>query len=219
MVHDHGRTYEFIRRGVTFFTSEEFIRRGDEWVKIEKPDDASVGTFDDQLLLRLRSDWTVDGKTYPAGSLLATDFEPTSRANASFATLFEPTERKSLAGTSDTKNYLLLNELDNVRNRLYVLKHKDGQWTRTPAGRAGLRHGRHQRHRSRRIRRLLHDRDRFPHAFQPLLRHRRPAEPREAEEPARILQRRGPGDHQHEATSKDGTRVPYFQVSRKGPGA
>ncbi len=66
VAHDHGRTYEFIQRGVTFFTSEEFLRRGDQWVKIDKPDDATVGTFEDELLLRLRSDWTVGGKTYPA---------------------------------------------------------------------------------------------------------------------------------------------------------
>ena len=71
VVHDHGYTYEFIRRGVSFFTSEEFLRRGDEWVKIDKPADATVGTFADQLLLRLRSDWTVEGKTYPSGALLA----------------------------------------------------------------------------------------------------------------------------------------------------
>ncbi len=30
VVHDHGYTYEFIRRGVTFFTSEEFLRQGDK---------------------------------------------------------------------------------------------------------------------------------------------------------------------------------------------
>src|SRR5206468_157458 len=40
VAHDHGRTYEFIRRGVTFFTSQEYVRRGSAWVKLEKPDDA-----------------------------------------------------------------------------------------------------------------------------------------------------------------------------------
>jgi len=39
VVHDHGHKYEFINRGVTFFTSEQFIRRGDDWVKFDKPDD------------------------------------------------------------------------------------------------------------------------------------------------------------------------------------
>src|SRR5262249_32288444 len=45
VVHDHGITYEFIQRGITFFTNEQFVRRGDKWVKIEKPADAEAGTF------------------------------------------------------------------------------------------------------------------------------------------------------------------------------
>ena len=44
--------------------------------------------------------------------------------------LFEPTERKCLEDTSSTKNYLIVNELENVRNKLYLLRHQAGQWTR-----------------------------------------------------------------------------------------
>ena len=117
MVHDHGYTYEFIRRGVTFYTSEEYLRRGDEWVKINKPADAMVGTFADQLLLlscarigRCTEDLCcglVAGHTVGAVS---------ARGKSSFAALFTPTARTSLAGRGETKHYLLLNELDNVRN-------------------------------------------------------------------------------------------------------
>src|SRR5665213_3583074 len=72
--HDHGNVYEFISRGMTFFTSETSVRRGDKWVRIEKPDDATVNTYRDNLLLRLRSDWTVNNKTYRSGSLLSANF-------------------------------------------------------------------------------------------------------------------------------------------------
>ena len=132
VVHDHRWTYEFIHRGVTFFTSEDFVRRADRWVRIDKPADAVVDTYEDQLLLRLRSDWSVGGKTYLAGSLLAAEFGGYLKGKREFAVLFTPTERKSLAGTSDTKHYLLVNELENVRNKLYVLQHRKGQWTRAP---------------------------------------------------------------------------------------
>ena len=131
VVHDHGRTYEFASKAVTFFTSEEHLRQGEEWTRIDKPADARVSTFEDQLLLRLRSDWKVNGSTYLAGSLLAADFKGYLQGERHFETLFLPTARKSLAGTSATKNYLVVNELDNVRNRLYALQHKNGQWTRT----------------------------------------------------------------------------------------
>ena len=65
VVHDHGHTYEFIHRGKTFFTTEVQIRRGNDWVKIEKPDDAQVGTFEDQILLQLRTDWKLNDRTVP----------------------------------------------------------------------------------------------------------------------------------------------------------
>jgi prolyl oligopeptidase len=69
--------------------------------------------------------------TYPAWSLLAVDFKQYLQGDRHFETLFRPTARKRLAGTSATKNYLVVNELDNVKNRLYALQHKNGQWTRT----------------------------------------------------------------------------------------
>lgn len=128
VVHDHGRIYEFISRGLTFFTNEMLVRRGDDWLKIDKPADARVETFMDQILLRLRSEWTVGGKSYRAGSMLAADFEAYLRGERDFTVLFEPSERKALASTSETKNYLILNELDNVRSKVYALKRENGQW-------------------------------------------------------------------------------------------
>jgi prolyl oligopeptidase len=214
--HDHGHTYDFIHRGVTFFTSEEYVRRGDNWVKLDKPADATVGTFEDQLVLRLRSDWTVGDKTYPAGSLLAADFDGYLKGDRKFETLFAPTERKSLAATSETKHYLIVNELENVRNRLYVLQHKDGKWTRVPletpafgsVGVSGI------------------DPDESDDYFMTVTDFLTPSSlylgalGRGEREKLKTLPAFFKADgleiSQHEATSKDGTRVPYFQVSRKG---
>lgn len=53
VVHDHGHVYEFLRREPTFFTDEVSVRRGDNWVRIEKPADALLSTFGENLLLRL----------------------------------------------------------------------------------------------------------------------------------------------------------------------
>ncbi len=214
--HDHGHTYEFIHRGITFFTSEEHLRRGDAWIKIEKPADATVGTFEDQLLLRLRSDWNVGGKAFPAGSLLAAPLDGCLQGRRDFQALFTPTDRKSLAATSETKHYLLVNELDNVRNRLYVLEPKDGHWTRTPLEAPALG--------SIGISGIDPDEsdDYFMTAtdfltpsslwFGTLGTHGRQ---RLKTLPA-FFNAEGLEISQHEATSKDGTKVPYFQVSRTG---
>jgi prolyl oligopeptidase len=61
---------------------------------------------------------------------LACDFEEHLAGRSRFDVLFEPSARTSLAGVSPTRHHILVNELDNVRNRVYVLTRRDGVWTR-----------------------------------------------------------------------------------------
>lgn len=131
VVHDHGQTYEFISNHPTFFSEDVYLRRDDKFISIEKPADAVVLTYEKNILLRLRSDWKVGGKTYTSGTLLAEDLEAYLKGERTFDVLFEPTERKSLDSVDDTKNYLILTELDNVNSRPYLLSHKNGVWERT----------------------------------------------------------------------------------------
>ena len=62
--------------------------------------------------------------------MLAIDFEAFFKGKRNFDVLFEPTPRKSLAGFSPTRNRVILNELDNVCNHLYMLTREDGKWKR-----------------------------------------------------------------------------------------
>jgi prolyl oligopeptidase len=215
VVHDHGRIYEFIARGLTFFTSELWFRRGDQWMPIDKPADARVETFADQILLRLRSDWTVSGKTYRAGSLLAADFEGYLRGEREFAVLFEPSERRALASTSETKNYLILNELDNVRSKAYALKRENNQWVRSQLATPAFG--------SVRVRGV--DADASDDYFMTVNDFLTPSSlllgtvGAAAQEKLKGLPEffnsEGLAISQHEALSKDGTKIPYFQVSRQ----
>ncbi len=214
--HDHGITYEFLQRDPSFFTSEQHVKRGGKWVKIEKPDDARAGTYADQILLTLRSDWSVQGKVYPAGSLLTMGFEDFLKGGRGFSVLFEPTSRKSLAGVSDTKNFLIVNELDNVRNRLFVWHRAGDSWARQPldapefgsVGISGI------------------DAEESDDYFMTVTDFLTPSSlyvgtaGRPGREKLKTLPAFFPSDgleiSQHEVRSPDGTSVPYFQVSRKG---
>src|SRR5207253_1789623 len=79
------------------------------------------------LYIELRSDWKVGNTSFPTGALLACKFDDFMKGegNAAMHVIFRPTERKSLAGYSPTRHFVIINELDNVRNRLYRLEHKD----------------------------------------------------------------------------------------------
>jgi prolyl oligopeptidase len=212
-----GFERDFVSRRVTFYSGENFLRRDGKLIKIEVPDDSEMEVEREWLLVTLRTDWTVGGKTYPAGALIATDFEGFLKGGRAFDVLFEPTDRKSLAGFSATKNYFLLNELDNIRNRLYVLAHKDGKWTREPlkgAPEIGTANA------------FAIDSDESDDFFLTASSYLLPTTlefgtvggkglEKLKQNPA-FFETKGLTVTQHEATSADGTRVPYFQVAREG---
>ena len=212
-----GYERDFVRRSPTFWTSELWLRRDGKLIKIEKPDDAIAYAHREYLFIELRSEWTVDGKTYPAGALLVTDFDAFLGGKRQFDILFEPTERKSLGGASPTRNHIILNELDNVRNRLYVLTRKDGAWQREELPGAPKFSSANA---------FAIDGDESDDYFMTVSDYLNPSSlffgsvgkgPAEKikETPA-FFNSEGLAVSQHEAVSKDGTRVPYFQVAKKG---
>jgi prolyl oligopeptidase len=127
-----GFERDFVRRSLTTFSDELHLRRGDALVKIEKPADAEAGFFREWLLLRLRSDWTVGGATHPAGSLLAADLERYLAGDHRCDVLFRPSERTVLHRHFVTRNAILLNVLDNVRGRAYAVRRDGSAWTTDP---------------------------------------------------------------------------------------
>ncbi|AVQ00007.1 S9 family peptidase [Ahniella affigens] len=131
---DHRKGYErdVVLRGMTFFTNQAFSLKDGELSKIDKPDSADASTWRDWLLLSLRDDWKVGAKTWPKGALLAAKFDDFMAGKRDLHLLYEPGPRKSLAGFSGTKHHILVNELDMVRNKVYVLTPKDGTWQRQP---------------------------------------------------------------------------------------
>src|SRR5690606_6810544 len=93
---DHGIRYEFASTAPTFFTSKVWLRRGDEWLALDKPDDAELSTFGAQLLIRLKTPWSPAGREYPAGALLAIALEDFLAGGRDFALLFDAGGRTAL---------------------------------------------------------------------------------------------------------------------------
>jgi prolyl oligopeptidase len=89
--------------------------------RVEVPADAEADAHRDWLLVRTRSPWTVDGITYPAGALLATQFDNFMAGKRRFTVLFEPDAHTSLDSYAWTRNHLILNLMDDVKSRLEVL--------------------------------------------------------------------------------------------------
>ena len=59
-----------VARLITIFDTEYSFLEGGSLVRLDIPSDAQMTLLGDQLVLQLVSDWTVDGHTYPEGSVV-----------------------------------------------------------------------------------------------------------------------------------------------------
>lgn len=128
-VYSHGGIeHEIVERSLTFFTSEHFLRDNGKLIKLDVPARTRISFFGPQLLVAPREAWTTGGKTFASGSLLAIDFAQYRAGSRDFTVLFEPSSSTSLLGFSATKNYLLVQSLDNVKSALMEWTFVGGHW-------------------------------------------------------------------------------------------
>jgi len=135
--HDDTQGFErnFVGRVIDFYHREVFLLDEEQGLlAIDVPQDAKFSTWRDWLLVSPASDWQVNGETYPSGSLLVTDFSDFMAGGRQFTSLFTPGATTTLDNYSMTRDYLILSVMDNVVNRLDVLKPEGGLWTRAGLG-------------------------------------------------------------------------------------
>ena len=130
-----GFERDFVFRQLAFYDSETYVRGKDsKLTKIDVPNDAIADVHREWLLIEPRSDWTVGGKTYKSGSLLAAKFDDYMAGKREITVLFTPSDTTALDAYSWTRHHLILNVMDNVVNRLEVLTPGPGEWARAPLG-------------------------------------------------------------------------------------
>jgi len=126
----HGDERVFVERSPAFFQSEVFELTSDGLERVDKPTGAQFRSQGRWSYLELREDWTVDGTTYAAGSLLATPHKRLMKGRPRFTVLFEPTPTSSLRGWTLTESRVVLEILEDVKSRLEVLEPRRREWSR-----------------------------------------------------------------------------------------
>ena len=214
--HDDTIGYErdFVYRSIAFYNNELYLReRSGELRRIEAPNSANKSVHREWLMLELREPWTVAGRTWPAGSLLTTPFDAFMAGERNFEVLFEPSTTTSLAGFSWTRNHLLLNVLDNVKNRISVLTPGRDGWTSAPL--AGTPE-------TGALSAWAVDDEQSDDFFLTVTDFLTPTTlclgsvgqvPEKLKSLPAFFDSKGFAIDQHFATSKDGTRIPYFVVA------
>jgi prolyl oligopeptidase len=127
-----GFTRDFVYRSLDFYRAEKHLRTPTGLVRIEVPDDARTSVRRDWLLITTRSEWAVGDHVYPAGALLAVDFDAFLAGERDLDILFEPDEHTSLAYHAWTRNHLIVATLRDVKSRFTVLTPGAAGWTAKP---------------------------------------------------------------------------------------
>lgn len=217
--HDDTPGYErdFVSRTIAFWNSELYLRGdGGKLAKIDVPNSAGKGVHRDWLTLQLREPYEAGGKTFPAGALIAAKFDDFMAGKRDFEVLFTPDEHTSLQDATWTRSRLILNVLDDVKSRLSVLTPgADGWKTSDFIGAPDIG--------TLEVRAV--DEEDSDAAWLTATGFLTPttlalAEPGQAPDVLKTMPAFFDASkdvvEQHFATSKDGTRIPYFIVHPKG---
>jgi prolyl oligopeptidase len=104
----------------------------DSWIELSElglPIDAELGHFQDRFLIQLRSSWSIsETVTFKQGSLLTVevaDFVAHGSKASKLVPLFVPTGRSSLTDFTITKACLILQILENVKERFIYYRFDD----------------------------------------------------------------------------------------------
>lgn len=121
------RTF-FIKR-TDFFNAVLYIE-GDSGAqqRFDIPSDAYIHIEHEWLILNLRSDWVLGGRTHPAGALLVIGIDAALAGSRDHAVLFEPTATSFLDSFQAAGNVIGIKVLDNVRSRVMFFRFSGGAW-------------------------------------------------------------------------------------------
>jgi prolyl oligopeptidase len=128
-----GHKLAFIQRALNFFESETYILENGKPVKLALPLKAQISDLlAGRLLVKLDQDWAVDGKKFPQGALVSLDLAAVDAdpAHLKPTLVYAPGPRASLDAIASTKSHLIVTSYENVRGRASVYTPTpDGGWS------------------------------------------------------------------------------------------
>ncbi len=143
-----GKRWFGISRAETFFTASYYVfDAADKPVQLPIPKKASPqGIFADTLLLTLEEDWAPAGQgQFVTGDLVGFSWSAflADGKLPRVELIFRPTPKQALQGVGITKNNVLVNISDNVAVKVMAYTKSGGNWTSTdvplpPNGSAGV---------------------------------------------------------------------------------
>jgi prolyl oligopeptidase len=121
------KNYQLVMQRTAFFSGAYYAIENEKLIQLDLPEDIELsGIFNGLLILQLKSDWTVGDKSFKQGTVLSIAYTDLISGKDNFDIVLIPDERSSVTGMASTKNVLLVNMLNNVKSELYKYTWKNG---------------------------------------------------------------------------------------------
>ena len=129
-----GNRAAFLFRGVTFFGNETWLLTAQGTKRLALPAKSQLqGMVDGQVLIQTSEEWASGGVTVPAGALASVALKALQDGGVlTPEILFAPTPRQSIDGVVATQNRVVLSLNDNVRGRVRVYARAASGWSAQP---------------------------------------------------------------------------------------
>jgi prolyl oligopeptidase len=126
-----GASLDILVDELTFWTARNSLLVDGRPVPLDLPPTAALaGSYQGQLVIWLKADWTRDGKTWPAGAVLLATPAALQGHGGQPEAVFLPGGNAIVQGVVATRAGILLTLLDNVRGRLSRYSHDARGWHR-----------------------------------------------------------------------------------------
>jgi prolyl oligopeptidase len=213
-----NRTLPLISEGTDFWHSKSFLMGAKGTRRIAIPAKAQlIDMVDGRVIIRSQEAWSAGGKQFPAGTLLSVDLAQLKAdpAHLKPTLIYKPGPREALQGAAASKDMLLVSILDNVRGKTLVYRPgPNGSWTRAELAlpensTLGIADT------SRTSNQALMTVTNFLTPPSLWLADASTGEAREIMRQPPKFDASNLVAEQREATSSDGTKIPYFLVHRK----
>jgi prolyl oligopeptidase len=214
----NGHRLVGFERGVSFFDSEKYILNASGAHKLDLPLESSIDAMvAGRVLVKLEQVWSATTAVIPQGSLVALSFDKLESDPDDLrpTIVYQPGSRETLLGVAVTRDRMIATTLENVNGRAFSYTPlPDGTWSRK---RLDLPDNSSIA--------IVDADDKSSNAFVRVSSFLTPTtmwlidtntgKAAAVKSPSPKFDSAGDVVEQHEATSKDGTRVPYFIVHAK----
>jgi prolyl oligopeptidase len=126
----YSRALDFTRTHL--FVEQHHGAHAGRPIRLDLPEEVSIGADAGDLLISPKHDWQVGGITIPTGALAVVNLDSFIDGARDFGIVFTPTPTRALQSWIETRHGVVLEILDNVRGRIMLAQRDGDGWREAP---------------------------------------------------------------------------------------